>query len=228
MSARDRLVLSLDVDDAVVATRLATRLAPWFATVKVGLELCYAAGPSVIVAMRDLGFRVFADLKLHDIPHTVERACRVVGSLGPAFVTLHAAGGEAMLAAGVAGLREGAARAGEEEVVALGVTVLTSEPEVAPEVLRARVERVQHAGCQGFVCAVPDLPIVRPMAPSLVAMVTGIREEGAPHDDQARIGTARAALTAGADYVVVGRTVTAAVDPEAAAASLSARIEGLS
>jgi len=228
MSPRDRLVLALDVDDAVVAMRLATRLAPWFATVKVGLELCYAAGPSVILAMRDLGFRVFADLKLHDIPHTVERACRVVGSLGPAFVTLHAAGGEAMLAAGLQGLREGAERAGEEEVVALGVTVLTSEPDAPPELMRERIATVVRAGCQGFVCAAPDLEIVRPMAPSLVAVVTGVREEGSSLDDQARVGSASGALEAGADLLVIGRTVTASPDLEEAARRVSARIEGLS
>jgi len=228
VNPRDRLMLALDVDDVVAARRLATRLAPWFGSVKVGLELCYAAGPSVILTMRDLGFRVFADLKLHDIPTTVGRACRVVGSLGPSFVTLHAAGGQAMLAAGVEGLREGAERAGEEEVVALGVTVLTSERDPAPGLMRERLEQVMAARCQGFVCAAPDLRVLRPMAPSLVAVVTGIREEGSPRDDQARASSARSALEGGADLLVIGRTVTAASDPEAAAARLVARIEDLS
>jgi orotidine-5'-phosphate decarboxylase len=106
---RSRLVLALDVDDVVAARRLARELKPWFGTVKVGLELFSAAGPEAITSLRDQGFDVFYDAKLHDIPATVHRASRVLGALGASYVTLHPAGGVAMLRAGVEGLREGAA-----------------------------------------------------------------------------------------------------------------------
>src|SRR3954471_16037136 len=92
-AVRDRLALALDVDDLVVALRLARDLAPWFGTAKVGLELFSAVGPDAVSALTDLGYDVFCDLKLHDIPTTVSKAARVLGSLGAGYLTLHASGG---------------------------------------------------------------------------------------------------------------------------------------
>ncbi len=109
---RRRLALALDIDDLVEAARMAQRLRPWFGTVKIGLELFTAAGPDAISTFIDSGMEVFCDLKLHDIPTTVRRASRVLGSLGVSYSTMHGQGGIDMLEAGVDGLREGAESAG--------------------------------------------------------------------------------------------------------------------
>ena len=139
MEARDRLALALDVDDLVEAVRLARLLRPWFGIAKVGLELFSAAGPEAIGAMRSLGYSVFCDVKLHDIPNTVRGAARVLGSIGVDLLTLHAAGGEVMLRAGVEGLTEGAEAAGLPAPRALAVTILTSEGRRPPALLDERV-----------------------------------------------------------------------------------------
>src|ERR1700730_7671512 len=111
-SVRSRLALALDVDDAVVAARLAKQLRPWFGVAKVGLELFSAAGPEVVQSLIDGGYDVFLDLKMADIPTTVNRAARVLGALGVSYLTLHAFAGPAVLRAGVEGLSEGADTAG--------------------------------------------------------------------------------------------------------------------
>ncbi len=224
--SRERLVLALDLDDQVAATRLAATLHPYFEVAKVGLELFGAAGPGVVYVLRDMGYRVFIDLKLHDIPNTVERASRVLGSLGPAFVTFHASGGEEMLRAGVAGLVDGAAHAGESLPIALAVTVLTSEGSASEDLLAERLGVAVKAGCQGYVAGASDLPTARALAPALVSVVPGIREAGASQNDQRRTATAREALALGADYLVVGRTVTASPEPAKAAAALLEAISG--
>jgi len=126
-AVRDRLAIALDVDDIVVAHRLAKEVAPWFGVAKVGLELFSAHGPAAINQLVGLGYKVFLDLKLHDIPTTVEKAARVVGSLGVSYLTIHAVGGAPMLRGGVEGLRDGAAAAGLEPPCALAVTILTSD-----------------------------------------------------------------------------------------------------
>ncbi|MGA2522336.1 MAG: orotidine 5'-phosphate decarboxylase / HUMPS family protein, partial [Acidimicrobiales bacterium] len=155
--ARDRLALALDVDDLVAALRLARRMRPWFGIAKVGLELFGAAGPDAVSSVLDEGYRVFLDLKLHDIPTTVARAARVIGVLGASFTTVHTQGGDAMMRAAVDGLAEGAAAAGTAAPCVLGVTVLTSDPDAAPEVLTARAAAAAEAGCGGLVCAAADL-----------------------------------------------------------------------
>jgi orotidine-5'-phosphate decarboxylase len=214
---RARLALALDVDDMVAASRLARDLAPWFGTMKVGLELFSAAGPDAIVSLTEQGVDVFADLKLHDIPNTVGRAARVLGALGARYVTLHTAGGVAMLRAGVQGLREGAAGADLPAPTALAVTVLTSDPDWSEHLVRQRVVAGLEAGCGGFVCSVPDLPLLRELAPAATIVTPGIRPEGTTADDQARVGTPTAALAAGADLLVVGRPIVQSPDPIEAA-----------
>jgi orotidine-5'-phosphate decarboxylase len=218
---RARLALALDVDDLIPALRLARELQPWFGTMKVGLELYSATGPEAITSLVDLGVDVFCDLKLHDIPTTVHRAARVVGALGARYLTVHTAGGPAMVRAAAEGLREGAAGVEGAEPTALGVTVLTSEPEATPHLLHQRVAAGLDGGCEGFVCAAPDLAEVRQLAPSALLVTPGIRPEGAPADDQRRVATPRAARDAGAGLLVVGRPVTRADDPVAAARALA-------
>jgi orotidine-5'-phosphate decarboxylase len=219
-SLRSRLALALDVDDLVVAMRLARRLRPWFGVAKVGLELYTAAGPDAIGALQDAGYEIFVDLKLHDIPTTVNKAAAVVGAYGVRYLTIHAMGGEVMLRAGVDGFVEGALRAGLDRPVPLAVTVLTSDDGAPPHILPKRVQLALEADCGGLICGGPDLEVVRQLAPRLKLVVPGTRPAGADTHDQARTTTPAAAIEGGADLLVIGRTVTSAADPEAAAEAL--------
>ena len=223
---RARLAVALDVDDVVVALRLARELRPWIGVAKVGLELYSAAGPDVIGGMADLGLEVFADLKMHDIPTTVGRAARVVGGLGARYLNFHAQGGVAMLTAGVDGFLAGAAEAGLPAPVPLAVTVLTSQGDAPPHILGKRVQTALEAGCGGVVCAASDVREVKQLGPRLVTVVPGIRPAGSDPNDQARAATPEAAVAAGADVLVLGRAVTRADDPAAAAAAIAASISG--
>jgi orotidine-5'-phosphate decarboxylase len=221
---RQKLCLALDVDDLVAANRLARELKPWFGVVKVGLELFTAVGPDAIGTMIDQGYKVFVDLKLHDIPNTVERASRVLGSLGASYLTMHAHGGAPMLRAGVSGLHEGAASAGLPEPCAVAVTVLTSDADAADHIIPQRVRVAAEGGCEGIVCAVSDLSDLRTLVPRMVKVVPGIRPAGAPADDQARVGTPQEAVDGGASLLVIGRPITRADDPSQAAADLVASV----
>ena len=217
---RRRLALVLDYDDLVEARRVAQTLRPWFGVAKVGLELYSAAGPDAIESMAALGYEVFADLKLHDIPNTVARASRVLGSLGASYVTMHAFGGVDMLRAGVEGLTEGAERAGLEAPRALAVTVLTSDGGAPAHILPKRVATALEAGAAGLVCAVSDVHEAKLLGPRLTIVTPGIRLPGTPSHDQARTATPQEAFDAGADLLVIGRTVTEAPDPVVAASEL--------
>lgn len=224
---RARLAVALDVDDGVSALRLARELQPWIGVAKVGLELYSASGPDIVGGLTDLGLQVFCDLKLHDIPTTVRRAARVLGSLGAQYVNFHAQGGVAMLTAGVDGLLAGAAEAGLPAPVALAVTVLTSDGDAPAHILATRVHAALEAGCGGVVCAARDVAEVKQLGPRLVAVVPGIRAAGTDAHDQVRIATPRGAVAAGADLLVLGRTVTHADDPARAAAYIAASIADL-
>ena|SRR5438105_11825890 len=225
---RERMALALDVDDLVAALRTARNLRPWFGVAKVGLELFIASGPEAIGALSQLGYKVFLDLKLDDIPNTVNRAARIAGSLGVSYLTVHARGGVTILKAGVTGLKEGAEAAGLPEPLALAVTVLTSDDDAPPHILGQRVAAAAEAGCDGIVCAASDVREAKNLMPKLLAVVPGIRPAGADTHDQARSATPQEALEAGADMLVVGRAVTAADDPAAAAAELADSIRDAS
>lgn len=223
-SVRRRLALALDVDDLVEAHRLAVALKPWFGVAKVGLELFSSDGPDAIGALRDLGYSVFLDLKLFDIPTTVNRSTKVLGSLGVEYLTLHALGGVDMLRAGVEGLAEGADNAGLPQPTSLAVTVLTSDDTAPPHIVPNRVRVALEGGCGGIVLAASDLQIARELAPRLKRVVPGIRLAGGARHDQARAATPQDAAANGADLLVVGRAVTKAQDPAAAAAAIAASI----
>ncbi len=216
---RDRLALALDVGGPAEAEATARRLAPWFGIAKVGLELYAQAGPEIFDRLRALGLSIFADLKLYDIPTTVERAARVLGRRGVDFLNFPAAGGTDMLEAGVTGLAEGALEAGRPPPVALAVTVLTSEADASA--FEERLDRAVAAGCGGVVCSAQEIEVVKRRAPALVTMVPGIRLAGEAHHDQARVASPGDAIARGADWLVIGRTVTGARDPEAAAESVT-------
>ena len=220
---RARLALALDVDDLVEAIRLVRALSPWFGVAKVGLELYSATGPDAIATMVDQGMAVFADLKLLDIPTTVAKSARVMGTLGVTYLTLHTRAGVDHLRAGVDGLADGAAAVGLPAPTALGVTVLTSEP-ADPAALDERLAVAVEAGAGGLVCAASDLAEATRRAPGLIRVVPGIRPAGVGADDQARPATPTEAVVAGADVLVIGRAVTAAADPQAAAAAIAAEV----
>ena len=217
---RSRLALPLDVGDLDAALATARRIAPWFGIAKVGYELYGEAGPEAFARLHDLGFAVFADLKLHDIPTTVERGAAAVTRQGVEYLNAHAAGGEEMLRAFVAGAARGADEAGLAAPVTLAVTVLTSDPDASAFAARLAVARA--AGCSGVVCSGHELDQVQ--AAGLRSMVPGIRPAGVDHDDQARVLTPGAATSAGADWLVIGRPVTQADDPARAAAAIAAEV----
>jgi orotidine-5'-phosphate decarboxylase len=225
----DRLIVALDFPSADLALGLVDRLegsCRWF---KVGMELYYAAGNQVLDQLRERGFDVFLDLKLHDIPNTVAGAVQTVAGAGASLLTIHAGGGKAMMqAAAKAADRPGAPRL-------LAVTVLTSmdaaELEavgvagdaglVEPQVLRlARLARA--AGINGLVCSPLEVAAVRKaMGPDALLVVPGIRSAAAAgSDDQSRVATAADAIAAGASMLVVGRPITQASDPAQAATAI--------
>jgi len=232
--SRKRLIVALDAPDAASAIRLVNQLenrCDWF---KVGLELFIAAGPAVIEPLVARGHSVFLDLKLHDIPNTVASAVRSAARLGVRMITLHAAGGPAMLTAAKAAL-EGAADPPE----LLAVTVLTSMDQSQVSAIgldHTPAEQVEllarmglEAGIRGFVCSPQEVAALRALAgPAGVLVTPGIRPAGAAVGDQKRIATPAEALRQGASYLVVGRPITQAPDPaEAADAILKEMAEDL-
>jgi orotidine-5'-phosphate decarboxylase len=225
-AARNRLIVALDVPDAAAATALVDRLdgtCLWF---KVGLELFVGSGPAVIEPLLRRGHKIFLDLKLHDIPNTVAGAVRSAASLGASMLTLHAAGGPAMLQAA----REAAASVPNAPEL-LAVTVLTSmdasqlgaigvssQPAEQVELL-ARMGLA--AGLNGFVCSPQEVGSLRTLAgPEATLVIPGIRPAGAAAGDQKRIATPADALRQGASYLVVGRPITQAPDPAKAAQAI--------
>ncbi len=226
------LLVALDVSTAEEAVRLAERLAPYVGGFKVGLELLMGPGPATVAAIRQLGKPVFADAKLADIPNTVEAAARQLGALGARWVTVHASGGLDMIKAAVAGLAEGA-RGNETGVLA--VCVLTSldgaglaSVGVSGTVGKqtARLARLAAgAGAEGVVCSVRELGDVGQVAPGLLRVTPGIRPMGADPDDQARVATPAEAIKRGADLIVIGRPITRAKDPIAAARAIVAELD---
>jgi orotidine-5'-phosphate decarboxylase len=222
---RAPLAVALDAPDVATAALWAKAVSPHVAVVKVGLELFCSAGPDVVEAVRG-DHDLFLDLKLHDIPNTVAGAARSVAALRPRYLTVHASGGADMVRAAV----EAA-----PDVTIAGVTVLTS---LSPEALdavglagppRDAVLRLAAlavgAGAGALVCSPQEVAAVRAeVGPDVVLITPGVRPPGADAGDQARVATPQQALADGADLLVVGRPVTGAPDPGAAAAALAAAL----
>ncbi|MBI2409222.1 MAG: orotidine-5'-phosphate decarboxylase [Gemmatimonadetes bacterium] len=223
-------IVALDVPSITAAHALVDRLGNAADFYKVGLQLYTAEGPRVVEWLRGAGKRVFLDLKLHDIPNTVRGAAQSASALDVQLLTVHAIGGEPMLRAAV----EGGGATG-----ILAVTVLTSMSaqdlesarghavtRVADEVLRL-AGAAAAAGAHGIVCAGTEVAAVRAAHGSVLrTLVPGIRLGGTPAHDQARVMTPREAAAAGASYVILGRTVTAADDPHAAMRAVLAELRG--
>jgi len=232
----DRLIVALDLDHADAA-RLATDLAGTVAWVKVGMTLFYEFGPGVVTEMRERGFDVFIDLKLHDIPHQVRGAAARLARLGAGMVTVHASGGSAMVSAAVEGAAEGAAAAGVAPPAVIAVTVLTSLDAAALAVTGvdrdpARqaallAELAMDAGAAGVVCSPQEASAMRELVgPQALVVCPGVRPAWASADDQARVATPRQALAGGASHLVVGRPITADTSPAQAARRVIDEMEG--
>ncbi|MBP0465910.1 orotidine-5'-phosphate decarboxylase [Roseomonas sp. PWR1] len=227
-----RLIPAIDTGDLARAEALAAALAGRCGVLKVGLELfCAAGAPAVAAVTRHAP--VFLDLKLHDIPNTVAGALRSLLPLRPAMVTLHAGGGPAMVAAA----RDAAERAGADRPLLLAVTVLTSMDAAAlaatgvadsPAAQVLRLARMAvAAGADGLVCSPQEAALLRAeLGPGPALVVPGVRPAGSAAGDQARTATPAEAVAAGADWIVVGRPITGAADPAAAAASIAATLPG--
>jgi orotidine-5'-phosphate decarboxylase len=219
-TVRNRLAIALDTSELDTALSIAKAVQPSIGVAKVGLQLFSAAGHDAVRAIQDIGMNVFLDVKLHDIPNTVYGASTVLGSLGVQYLTVHAAGGKAMLQAAVKGLTEGADAADLPIPTVLAVTVLTSAPDASPALLNERLSDAVAAHCGGVVCAATDLPIIRKAAPDILTVVPGIRPTGSPTHDQQRIATPAEAIRNGANILVIGRAVTAAENPAEAAEAI--------
>lgn len=222
VDVRERLALPLDVGDLDDAIAMARTVAPWFGIAKVGYELYAEAGPEAFSRLHDLGFKVFCDLKLHDIPTTVERGAAALTRHGVDFLNAHAAGGVEMLRAFNAGVARGAQEADIPRPVTLAVTVLTSDADASG--FEARLAAAREGGCDGVVCSGLELAAVR--AAGLRSMVPGVRPAWSATDDQARVVTPAGAVAAGADWIIVGRPVTRADDPARAAAMVADEVAG--
>lgn len=213
------LIVALDVPTLDEASALCKGIGDAAGVFKIGWELWSAHGPDTA---RSLDVPLFLDLKLHDIPTTVGRAMRALAPLQPFMVNVHALGGRAMMSA--------AAEAKPEGTILLAVTILTSMTDddlfelglpPAAEAVPALAALAHDAGCDGIVCAPPDLERVREVLPQPFVCVTpGVRPPGASLDDQARTMDPASAMRAGADYLVVGRPVTRADDPRRAARAI--------
>ena len=209
---QSRLIFSLDVPTLPEAEVWVQRLAAHVGLFKLGLELYAAAGPEAVRRVAGHGPGIFLDLKLHDIPTTVERATRAVAALGAELLTVHAQGGREML--------EAAVRGAGDRLRVLAVTRLTSQAAEPEEVVElARTARA--AGCGGVVCAGAEVEAVRKAVGSDFTLVCpGVRPQGEARDDQLRVVTPERAVRAGADYLVVGRPIREAADPVGAARAI--------
>ena len=220
-----KIIVALDVDtlDEAVALVDATRAGA--AAYKVGSQLYARRGLDAMTALTEHGATLFLDLKLHDIPNTVEKAAMAIAGTGAAMFTVHVSGGWAMLRAAIQGAHVGAEAAGLDDPLALGVTLLTSLDEKTLHddlgCTRPLIEQVQHmaqmaaeAGCGGVVASPQELAAVREAVGDDVLIVTpGVRPAWAQKDDQKRTMTPKEASDAGADYLVIGRPITAHKDP---------------
>jgi len=225
--ARDRVIVALDVASVEKASDLVLALGDAATFYKVGMQLVFAGGLGFIAALTDAGKRVFLDMKLLDIENTVAGAVTSIAGLGVTFTTIHAYP-NVMRAAVRANPRSGSGL--------LGVTVLTSMDDAdvtaagygrsVAELVAARAADAREAGMDGVVCSPREVAAVRTVVgPDMVIVAPGVRPAGTAAGDQKRVTTPTDAIAAGADYIVVGRPITAAADPKAAARAVTAEVQ---
>ena len=230
MSQPAPIAVALDAPDLETAARWAGLVTPHVSTVKIGLELYLRYGPGVVASIRGAsGVQVFLDLKLHDIPATVAGAARAVAKLRPEIVTVHAAAGADVIRAAV--------QAAPDTMIA-GVTVLTSLGAAdldsigmrgpVPDAVRRLAVLAVRAGARALVCSPREVAAVRSEVGGGIKLITpGVRPAGMDRNDQARVATPEEAVRAGADLLVIGRPITGAPDPGAAAAAIAAPLRKL-
>jgi orotidine-5'-phosphate decarboxylase len=225
MDPRERLIVALDVPSVEAAQALVARLGEAASFYKIGYQLAFAGGLAYAQTLAGAGNRVFLDLKLHDIGHTVGQGVKSVARLGATFLTVHA----------YPQTMKAAVEAREAGLRILAVTVLTSYNDAdlaaagydftVPELAAERAAQARDIGVDGLVCSGEEAAKLRAIVGAKLALVTpGIRPAGAAAGDQKRIMTPSAAIAAGADYLVVGRPIVAAADPKAAAQAIVAEI----
>jgi orotidine-5'-phosphate decarboxylase len=222
---KQRLMLALDVDSREKAEEWVHKMKPHLGFFKVGLQLFTKEGPELVRSIRARGGRIFLDVKYHDIPNTVARACESAVSLQVDFINVHALGGKAMMQGAAQALAKAAERMHVPKPRLLAVTILTSHDarSVKEDIgLRGRPDQevkrlallAQAAGCDGVVCSPQEITIVRKACgPDFIIVTPGVRQAGASKQDQKRTLTAGQAISAGAHYLVVGRPITDAPDP---------------
>jgi orotidine-5'-phosphate decarboxylase len=227
--SQKRLMLALDLPSARSAELVVKQFVDTVGTFKVGSELFLAEGPAISDLIIGLGAQLFVDLKLHDIPRTVEAAAKALAKQGAHFITVHASGGRDMLAAALQGASY------DPKCQVLAVTVLTSQDDetlaeigvtgpLTEQVLRL-AELADEVSVPGFVCSAAEAPMLRQtLGTKPVLVCPGIRPSGGKSHDQKRIATPREAILAGADYLVVGRAILEASDRRAAILAISDEI----
>lgn len=238
MHARERIIVALDVPSVEEAVRLVELLKDEVGAFKVGLELLHRAGFDIFDRIRSAGARrIFYDAKLHDIPNTVSGALKAAVRLGVWMINVHCSGGSEMMRSAAETVRREAAAAGLEPPRLIGVTVLTSIDErTFAEELRIQGELIDHvvhlaklsrdAGLDGVVASPREIEGIKHACGKDFLVVTpGVRPAGAETGDQKRVLTPGEAIKKGADYIVVGRPITQAEDPAAAARAIAAEIE---
>lgn len=225
MNNEGGVILALDVPGKEEMLRLLDRIQAPGCYVKVGMELYYQEGADVVRALKENGYRVFLDLKLHDIPNTVHRAMRGLARLGADMINVHAAGGKEMMRAAIEGLSEGAAG---KRPICLAVTQLTSTSQEMLEselliqqsmltVIESYASLAADAGMDGVVCSAWEAEAIKARTRAdFLAVTPGIRLAADDAGDQRRVATPGRAKALGSDYIVVGRSITAAPDPAAA------------
>lgn len=234
MVADNRLIVALD-SSADEAMALATTLRGKVRWIKIGMTLFYANGPHIVGQLKELGFDVFLDLKLNDIPHQVSGAAAEIAKLGVGMFTVHASGGAAMMRAAVEASRRAADEVGVPAPSVLAVTVLTSTDDAGLAevgVCSNSADQVSHltrlaaeAGVDGIVCSPQEATAVRELLGDDALLVTpGVRPGWSVRGDQARIATPADALKAGASHLVIGRPITDAPDPVQAVARITTEI----
>jgi orotidine-5'-phosphate decarboxylase len=231
MGAKEKIIVPLDVASPLKARELIDRLAGKVGCFKIGLQLFVAAGPTIVQEVKASGTKVFLDLKFHDIPNTVHHAVQSACALGVDMLTIHLCGGPEMCQAAVEGR-------GESPVLLLGVTVLTSQNDrtlaevgmkasVADQVLLLAT-LAKAAGIAGLITSPREVRSLRDRFGSYFTIVTpGVRPANSDRNDQKRVMTPLEALEAGADYLVIGRSITGAADPAAALGRILEEIESL-
>ncbi len=226
-AAKNPIFCALDTTDVGKALAWAKAIAPYVGGLKIGLEFFNANGPQGVAKIAAVGLPVFADLKLHDIPNTVAGGIRAVLPLGVAVVNVHCAGGAAMMRAAA----DAAVTAGAKRPKVIGVTMLTSLDQsdlTATGVTGTPSEHVirlatlaKNSGLDGVVCSAHEIePLRRELGPGFMLIVPGIRPAGAAVGDQKRVMNPREAVKLGADILVIGRPITEAADPAAAARAI--------